>query len=843
MEDVVQNSRNLSAIFHFERARINKLFMEGVNHPLVVVCAGAGYGKTIAVNDFTREYKARTVWLHFSQRDNVSARFWESFIPNMEKINLSLTKAITKLGFPDTPDKLEKYAECMRKYVEMKRRILVLDDFHFVESPDLIRFFEYTINNFPPWTSVFIITRTAPGLNLAGLFTKGHVFNINENDLRFTENELADYFHYLDISPRMEDMREIIQDTEGWAFAVNLVVRSFQKAPGYEGYLRKAMKSNIFRLMETEIWTELSEQMQYFLACLSLVHHLSFDLILLLACGNNNLIIEMERQNAYIRRDDYIHAYIIHPLFLEFLAGKQTLLTQKQRKETYAIAADWCNKNGFKMDALFYYEKTEDYSSIVSIFDEMPSQFSYEIAKFASDIFERIPAEAFVTVGSLAALHLRSYMCQGLLEKSLELAKHYEAIFLKLPKKNPFRNETLSILYYCWALLRVLLCVTDDVYDFDIYFEKFCKHIVMTDYAKYTNHYPGPWINACGSSKKGAPQEYIRCVKRSFDFIQKAFNGFTTGEYELIQGELSFYMGDLNSAQTYINSALELSKTFKHHEVHHRALSYLLRLSIATGNYPMTEKALKDMKAQLDDEQYANRYNNYDISLSWYYCILGYPEKTSNWLKQDFSPYKHAGFMENYANQIKAWYFYITRNFPPILSYIQELKTRESFLYGKIEMLAMEACIHYKLKDKRRAFDIFQEAYDNASPNEIILPFIELGKDMRTLSASAMKESSGAIPKSWLENINRKAATYAKRQAHIITEYQQINDMKATIELTPREKDILKDLSHGLSRAEIASARNLSINTVKMVINNVYNKAGARNMTDLIRIAVEKKMI
>ena len=129
--------------------------------------------------------------------------------------------------------------------------------------------------------------------------------------------------------------------------------------------------------------------------------------------------------------------------------------------------------------------------------------------------------------------------------------------------------------------------------------------------------------------------------------------------------------------------------------------------------------------------------------------------------------------------------------------------------------------------------------------NEIVMPFIELGKDMRTLTAAVMKEQSGAggVPLPWLENINRKAATYAKRQAHVIAEYKQANSITGGIVLSPREHQFLKDLSYGLSRAEIAASHKLSINTVKMVINNIYSKLGAENIADLIRIAMERKII
>ena len=147
------------------------------------------------------------------------------------------------------------------------------------------------------------------------------------------------------------------------------------------------------------------------------------------------------------------------------------------------------------------------------------------------------------------------------------------------------------------------------------------------------------------------------------------------------------------------------------------------------------------------------------------------------------------------------------------------------------------------MKDKRKAFAALEEAYRTASPNGILMPFIELGKDMRTLTGAALREYKGKIPKPWLENVNRKSNTYAKRQTHVIAEYRQANRITEGIAISPRESEILSDLAHGLSRAEIAASRSLSVNTVKMVINNIYYKLGAENLADLIRIAVERKMV
>jgi LuxR family maltose regulon positive regulatory protein len=846
--EILPQAHDENRVFpYFERLRLNQLFTEAIKYPIVVVCAGAGYGKTTALHNFIEGYQSNLSWIQLSERDNVVPRFWEKILHNWADHDPQMASEIKKLGFPDSKEKINRYKAMVYDRVEVKSRIIVFDDFHCIEEPQVINYIENTVFSFIlPGTTMFIVSRTMPrNINIANLTSQGQLFNISESDLQFTENELAQYFRFMDISVQADNIREIMRDTEGWAFAINLIARSYQRAPGYGGYVRNAMKTNIFQLMETEIWNEISGRLQNFLVRLSLIDHLSFDLLTQLIGGDEELLAEFEGLNAYVRRDCYINAYLIHPLFLEFLSTKQESLSEEQKRETYAVAGDWCTQNGFKIDAISYYEKTGNYQLIVSILDTLPAQLPHDIAQYAAVILDRAPQEAFDKVEFLAEIHLRTRIGQGLWQKSLDLVKHYEAKFLKLPDGSSVKNRILARIYTCWAYIRGLMSLTDDIFDFDIYTKKACKYITTSDnLSNFSPYCTGAWINSAGSSRKGGPEEYIAAVTRNQEhLLQSNIKGFMAGEPELAQGELEFYQGNTSSAVSHVDIALKQARTSKQFELIHRALFYSLRIAVTQGNFAQAEQVMKDTKALLDETEYINRFINYDLSLSWYYCFLGLPEKTADWLKDDFSQYFHAAFIENYGNQIKARYCYTARNYPPLQSYIEEMKKRESFLFGRLEMLVMEACIYYKMKNKKKAFNAFEEAYKTASPNEIIMPFIEMGKDMRTLTAALLKESGKVIPKLWLEDINHKSATYAKRRSHIIAKYMQTSGIMNNIVMSPREAEVLADISHGLSRGEIAASRKLSTNTVKMVINNIRFKLGAENIADLIRIAVEKKLI
>ena len=845
METGLQIHLNNTSPFHFKRTRLNHLFMEAIKYPVVTVCAGSGYGKTSAVHDFVQETPVKTIWIQLSERDNIASRVWEKFTNSISQLNAPFAKAITKLGFPDTRDKKNQYFTLIRAFLDMEPLIMVWDDYHLIEDPAILRFVENTIVYFSPGTSVFFISRSTPKINLAAYISRGQLFSINEDELRFTEDELFQYFRMQEINLLPNELREIMEDTEGWAFAINLIAQSYKRAPNYGGYLRSAMKTNIFQLIETESWGGISLELQNFLICISLIDHLSIDLISILAKGNEGLIAEMEQQNAYIRRDNYINAYLIHHLFLEFLCQKQSSISEKDRYETYKIAGDWCNKNGFKVDALTYFEKIAKYDSIVGIFFELPTKVPQDIAVYASQIFDRIPEDIYKKVDFLAVMQVRTMVSLGLWKETEKLLKHYENIFLQMPENDIFRNHSLGGLYYCWGIMRSLMCTTDDSYDFDEYFAKQDKYFTVSPVNPGSlSKYPvGAWASLVGSSRKGAPDEYNEAAKRAVKHTSHCFNGAMAGIDDLVEGELKYFQGDLRTAEPFFIRALENARKHKQFEIVNRALNYSMRIAVAQGNYVKADRAIKEMEAQLGENEYSNRFINFDIGQGGFYYLLGFPEKIPGWLKENFSPYSHAYFIENFGNQIKARYFYRSNNFPVLLAYMQEQKQRETVLYGRVEMLAMEACVHYKLKNKKEALKVLAEAHEMAMPNNLIMPFIQLNRDMRTLTASALKDSSCKIPKKWLETIQHKAASFAKRQAHVITEYKQANYIETDVSLSTREREILSDLSYGLSRTEIAESRSISINTVKMVINFIYSKLGAQNLAGLIRIATERKMI
>jgi LuxR family maltose regulon positive regulatory protein len=829
---------------HLIRQRVNDLLDDAINKPVITVCAGAGYGKTQAVLDFLKQQGSLFFWVQLSESDNTTIRMWENIIDAIKRVDPVMAEQCRAIGFPDTEDKIEKFINFRNETLTNNSYIIVWDDVHLLNEPAAIHFAETIINQFLSTRKMILIGRDLSKINLIALDLKGHVANIRETDLNFTEKELTDYFRKLALTVDSHTQHQIYTDTKGWVFAVNLIARSLERLPNYFGYIRNTFKKNILKLMETESWNTLSEPLKAFLVKLSLIDHLSAELVEILAGEDNTILNELKNANAYIRFDGYFDAYHIHHLFINFLKTKQNQLTEDEKHKTYKTAADWCCQNNFMIDALNYYEKINDYKSIQSIFLLLPLDIPSDVALFAKGIFDRAPAEAFDRVEYFASLHLNAIARLGDVQTYYSLADSYIRKFTALPESDPIRNDALVSLYFSFATMR-LSTAYDGNYDFDVYYAKMFDYLTEETFRSLppVDVPRPPWINMATSSEKGAPQKYIEALIRSDKITARFSGGITAGADLLAQGELLFYQGKTKAAKPFITNAAENATKRMSYETLHRALFYLLRIAVAEGNSNNAETVLRDLESLLDEKLYHRRYSSYDISLGWFQYILRRPEMFPEWLTEKFSPYVHASSAENFGNQIKARYHFLTRNFLPLLSYIKEMKNRESFLYGRIEMLTLEANVFYKMKDKDQAWKSLKHAYDTAAPNDIQIPFIELGKDMRSFIIATLRENPGAscigIPRTWLESIKHKTISYSKSQSLFINEHQKNDNRVKT--LTPREKEVLLYLYNGFSQPEIANKLELSVNTIKMITKILYDKLHVHKISDLVRIAAEQK--
>ncbi|MDR1158091.1 MAG: LuxR C-terminal-related transcriptional regulator [Oscillospiraceae bacterium] len=830
---------------YLERPRINKLLENAVKSPYVTVTAGAGYGKTQAVYAFLQHYGAPTAWMQLSQRDNLATRFWENFARTIALYNRHVAERMRELGFPETDDQFARVLSIPEDELALNEKyVLVFDDFHFIEDEAVLRFIKRAIQAPFPNITMMLISRVNPDISTVSLLSKGLLVNINENELRFTEEETAQYFQLLGRQLSSQSVSNIHSDTLGWAFAINLVGLSLKKAPAHERNARIAMKLNIFKMIEDEIFFEISERLRRFLARLSLIDHLSADLVSILAM-DETLVDEMKKVSSFIRYDIYSSAYLIHHLFLDYLRQKQNILTEEEKRDTYLKAAGWCNENNYQTDAISYYDKAGEYAAIVRIAHHFPLQIPFEQAKFVLSVYDSAPAERLERIAHYHSQRSRLLMSMARYDEAAAEINERIRKFSALPA-SAFNNQVLCGAYKELGIIDYLMSPYTDRYDFDLMLKKAYDCYMLSPYdvnAALTSVSMNAWASKVSGTRRGAMEEYIAALTRAIPYAATVLNGYMCGLDDLAKGELLFYKGSLKAAEVSITQALRKAEARDQYEIRNRSLFYLIRVGVAQGKFEKMQELFGALEKQLEISEYVLRFTSYDIVSSWYYAMIGKPRLAATWLKENFTCDSIGALIAGFGNFVKTKFYYADKRYHELLSFIEDGQGTDSVLFGKLEMKALEAVCHYQIKDTAAALAALRDAYDLASSNDLVMPFIELGKDMRTLTAAALRSDGCDIPRPWLEMINRKAATYAKRLTQVISAYNRMNNINDDVRLSPRETAVLNDLYHGLSRSEIAAGQGLSINTVKMVLNTIYTKLGADSMADVLRAALERKLI
>jgi LuxR family maltose regulon positive regulatory protein len=833
---------------YLERPRIDKLLETAVQSPIVEVIAGAGYGKTHAVYSFLRGRGDPTAWIQLSERDNIADRFWEKFVQAVTFMGDDSIKGLRNVDFPDTDQKFDRYlAFPQNAVVPGKKHIFVYDDFHLLYDKSVLRFMEKSLTSpFPTITSI-IISRNEPKVNFLSFMSKGLLTRVSEENLRFTREEMIAYFKLLNIQASQDIISRVYRDTEGWAFAIHLAALALKNDHEGKGYALSAVRANVFKLLESEVLAEVSPELRKFLIKLSLIEHLPADLLAELAGreGGSGLLEEMEQIGSFIRYDIYTNSWQIHHLFLAYIKGKQNELSEEEKQDICLKAAVWYEKNDLKMDAISYYEKAGAYDKLFEVvYRIFPLIMPSRIAHFLKEIFERAPENTFREHDVGWIFYVRILMSLEQFEKAEDyVRKLIEA--LEAEEMTPFHYRVLTGCYINLGIIGMITSLHTRDYSYVRWFEKGCYYFRLSGHT-----IPGPSTvftlapSQCRVSvpDRGEIEKSQEAMAEMARCLSEAVGGCGYGLDELGRGELAYTRADLPEAEGYLLRSLAKAREGRQYEIEHRALFYLMLISLFRGDTEQIRSYLTRMEALLEKTDFLNRYTYHDIYTGWFYVQIGQIEKAVSWLKNDYGESDLNSMAFGFETIVKAKYHLSEKRYHAAMTAIENRKSAYSltgYLVGRITASVIAAVCRCRLRDKAGAIRILESAWEQAAPNGLDMAFIEMGRDMRTLTAAALKSPACKIPREWLEKIRRAASAYARKVDAVSEAYRSPKQDRRqnTTALSTRELEVLTGLSHGFTREEIAETSVIPVNTVKSVIRSVYAKLGAANRADAVRIA------
>jgi LuxR family transcriptional regulator, maltose regulon positive regulatory protein len=377
------------------RPRLTERLLANLAHPVTLVTANAGSGKTTLVADFLRTHARSFVWYQLDHTDADPFVF-------LGYVTHGLRQAVPGFGevtfsyLQQAADELARQPEravdvLLNEVLESidQQLILVLDDYHHLGAETAVHaVVDRLLAYLPDVLHVIIISRDVPPLSLARLRSHSSLAIVDRTELLFTDQETQELFRQVfDLELTPEQLTEYRERTHGWITALQLVRQVAQRqalsspkhagetsSPNLSEILRQSER-DIFDYFAEEVFADEPEDVQRLLLRISLLDRVEAGICARLYPEANcrSVLPVLVRRNVFITvaSDERGEEYRLHPLFQSFLrrrfrseAGRSGTASEHRR-----FAEDYLAHNALEQ-ALRHLLAAEDFARAAQIISE-----------------------------------------------------------------------------------------------------------------------------------------------------------------------------------------------------------------------------------------------------------------------------------------------------------------------------------------------------------------------------------------------------------------------------------------------------------------------------------------
>ena len=831
---------------YLHRPRIDTLISKGLAYPLTTIIAGPGYSKTHSVQAYVHQNHIAHAWMQLTRLDNIPSRFWSGLVQALTVDLPAMADLFTDVPFPKSlaqvDDFLRSFADNLNDDTPF---LLILDNCQQVTNTEVIAFVETLIEARLDNLTLVLISSAALLLNTVTLHSPEHVHMLTGSDLRFTPEETTALFALHDTQLTANMLESIYDQTEGWPLALYLLAleRTLPDRLLYPGFTLEL--SHIIRLFEKEFYLAYSENVQRMLLMLALFPSFPLELIEALG-GIEHLddLVAVIQSNMFITYDTTTRMYSFQRMYRTFLMQRQFQLPSNDTERFLARAGDWFAKHYFLLDAIECYGRAKQYDSMLEIILSIPNaRMSIGLAQFFQTQLNVLP-EAFRAENPIVEYLLSAIVLNNLdLEESLRRftllgqlceARSDNPKFAAVLGETLFTLGSISMLQFSDTLLdyykrsAALLPEGSMV-------QKPGQMIVLNAYTLFAADY-----------SQGALQHMESIMKQAAPYIEHIMHGDGHGIEWLFTAEAAYLTNDFHKATESAYQAVFHAREKNQYDIICNAMLILALIELNQGNYTECRLRIEDICTTIDSNRLATLYDLRDYATGLFSLYMSSPDNIAPWILDNGKP-NQAPMNVGRERLILARHMLSQgKHFELIalLTHMENLSQRRGLWTERIYISIYRASCYLKMNDKSKALTALWDAYERTYELGIVLPFIESGNDMRSLVHLA-RQSDYPFNPAWLNEINSKANTFAKRLSVMIKEHhaEQRSGKSHPDNLTPQEKRTLLVLAQGMTRSEIASMQHISINTVKSTIRNIYSKLGALNRADAVRIATQRGLL
>ena len=326
---------------------------------LTLISAPAGYGKTTLASQWLAEADLPVAWLTLETSENDPTRFLTYLVAALQTVSPQIGGSVqAMLQAPQRPpQELILTALINELAAHEGSMVLVLDDYHVIQSPPNHETLNYLVEHLPPNLHLVITSREDPPLALHRLQARRQMLGVRQAELSFEVDEAVTYFQLVSgvsLTPQQAD--RLTRRTEGWVTGLQLAALSMKSAPNQETFIESFTGSNRYILdyLFEEVFDQQTEEMKSFLLQTAILNRICADLADTITgrSDSQTILEQLEQTNFFIvPLDQSREWYRYHRLFVDLLRHRLSS-TSIKLEELHERASRWYAEHSHLEEAI-----------------------------------------------------------------------------------------------------------------------------------------------------------------------------------------------------------------------------------------------------------------------------------------------------------------------------------------------------------------------------------------------------------------------------------------------------------------------------------------------------------
>jgi LuxR family maltose regulon positive regulatory protein len=324
-------------------------------------------------------------WLSLDGADNDPIRFWTYLIAACQTVRAGVGEAA--LALFRMPQQMPEDAVPTILINDMAEQahklVLILDDYHIIQNQAIHSAVSFLVEHIPDNLHIIFSTRVDPPWPLARYRSRGQLVEIRAADLRFTDEEAANFLNQtMGLNLTAREIGSLEARTEGWVAGLQLAALSMRGRKDIPGFIKAFTGSHAYvaDYLVEEVLQHLPKEMQTFLMRTSILERLSADLCETVTGSQDGqaALAALQRENLFVLPlDDEGRWFRYHHLFADLLQARlRQSLPADGISSLHSRASQWYGQNGFVIEAVNHALAAQDFEAAADLIQQNASDIT-----------------------------------------------------------------------------------------------------------------------------------------------------------------------------------------------------------------------------------------------------------------------------------------------------------------------------------------------------------------------------------------------------------------------------------------------------------------------------------